>query len=321
MLATFNGERFLEAQIASIINQTYNDWTLLIRDDGSTDGTLGLVLQAAKTDSRIVVVSDHPGITKGVVDNFGCLLQHALGAGATVVFVCDQDDIWHPQKIECQLRHFSRCGLESEAILAHSDMELIGEKGQLLSKSFFAARGLAPQPVAPLEQLLSLNYISGCSLAINRRLLALALPIPHGAILHDWWLALVAASVGRICYDKRPLLAYRQHSHNVVGARGEWALLREVSRWSRGWRDGYVELETTFKQAEALLAKPEVANLLQGHAGIALGRYARLPTRSRMERIRDVRALKLRQGKVLLKLVIYLRLLTLSDGARRLPVK
>ena len=101
-LAAYNGEKYIREQINSIRRQTFKDWRLLIRDDGSTDDTPDIVLEMAKNDNRVQLVEDTFG-NQGPIGNFTLLLQHASDAGADYVFLCDQDDVWLPNKIGDQL--------------------------------------------------------------------------------------------------------------------------------------------------------------------------------------------------------------------------
>jgi hypothetical protein len=312
VLATYNGERFLKKQIDSIRSQTFRDWHLLIGDDGSSDSTLEIALAAAREDSRIEVVPSRLAAPVGAVENFATLLDSAYKAGAHLCFVADQDDIWCDTKMAHQLRCFPQSGLENKALLVHSDLQLISDEGTTLFPSFFRHRGLTPVPCEPLNQLLSLNYVTGCSVCVNRSLLGLATPIPSGTIMHDWWLALGASACGEIKYVPDKLLAYRQHEHNVVGAAGEAAIIKRASRWRENWRRGNAEFQATFYQAEKLIARLQERHVLSSEAEETLGQYLGIMGQHRLGRILTAHRLGLRQGKMLLRLVFYWRLLCVN---------
>lgn len=316
VMAVHNGERFLAEQIRSIREQTFENWRLLISDDASTDRSKELVGAAATEDSRITVLDRGGTKPLGVTANFSILLEAALREGARVCFISDQDDIWAPRKLEMQLARFPLAGLERSSRLVHSDLQLVDVEGEPLRRSFFEYRGIEPNPKLPLNQLLSLNFVTGCSVCINRRLLELATPIPEQAIMHDWWLALVAAADGEIDYIEEPLVGYRQHEENVIGAAGEKRLIARVSHWRVNWSKGTEEFQATFSQVSQLLDRLLGQNTSNGEAECILQDFLRIPDLATLDRIRAARQLKLRQGKCLLRLPFYVRLL--STGNRRL---
>lgn len=309
VLATFNGSRFLQQQIDSIKNQTFSQWHLLIRDDRSTDSTANILRAAAKEDPRIEVLSCGEAAPVGAMRNFSILLESALAAGSELCFLADQDDVWLPDKMEIQLQHFPELGREENPLLVHSEMRIVDEIGQALAPSFFRLRNLTPKPDKPLNQLLSMNYVTGCSVCLNRRLLELAMPIPKKAIMHDWWLALVAATCGDIHYVSNPLLDYRQHEDNVIGAEGEEAAIRRVSHWGENWRRGETEFSATFDQVADLRCRLTEHRALSGEANDILIQYIGLSDRGLLGRAGTARRLELRQGKSLLRFIFYLHLL------------
>ena len=315
VLAAHNGERFLAEQLQSIREQSFENWRLLISDDASTDRSKQLVHGAAENDSRIAVLDRNETKPFGVTANFSILLEAALREGAHVCFIADQDDIWAPRKLEMQLGRFPQAGLERDSRLVHSDLRLVNERGELVHGSFFGYRGLEPMPELPLNQLLSLNFVTGCSVSVNRRLLELATPIPDKVIMHDWWLALVAAADGVIDYIEEPLVDYRQHGENVVGAAGEAHLIGRISQWRANWVKGSGEFRATFTQVSQLLQRLSGQDTSISEAERILQDYLRLPNLGARDRFRTAHLLRLRQGKSLLRLVFYLRLI--FAGRRR----
>ena len=310
VLAAFNGERYIQSQIESIQSQTYGRWHLLISDDGSTDATTEIIRAAAERDHRIELLPGNGEQPAGVVGNFNYLLEEAQARGAQLCLLADQDDIWFPEKIARQVECFPRLGLEPSSILAHSDLVLIDREGEEIHPSFVRHRGMFLEPRSPLGQLLSLNYVTGCSVCLNQRLLRMALPIPSGVIMHDWWLALIAAATGDILYEGSALLAYRQHEDNVVGAGGGAEIVRRYQLWRGNWQRGNTELHRTFCQARLLQERLAELELLGEESESVLEAYRLLPTLDALTRVRSARRLGLRQGNWLLKMVLYARLLT-----------
>ncbi|TWU13562.1 UDP-Glc:alpha-D-GlcNAc-diphosphoundecaprenol beta-1,3-glucosyltransferase WfgD [Symmachiella macrocystis] len=221
VLAAYNGQEYIREQIESLQQQTYANWTLLVRDDSSSDRTVDIVRELANHDDRITLLNDAQGWL-GTTQNFGTLLKAAYDADAPYVLFADQDDVWHPEKIARQME-LILCAEDEDGRnvpqLVHSDLAVVDEELRLIHDSFMGYEGLAHSPHQPLKTLLVQNFVTGCTALVNRALLELAVPIPTDAALHDWWLALCAATTGRIHYLPAATVRYRQHSKNCVGAR------------------------------------------------------------------------------------------------------
>lgn len=220
LMATYNGEKYLCDQVKSIQRQTISNWKLLVRDDGSQDNTRHLLKKLAKKDARIRYVHDQL-CCLGTTGNFGVLMRAALAEGADAIFFCDQDDIWLPFKIVRQLQslhEMERQYAPGTPLLCYSDLEVVDQTLQQIRPSFMRYEKLEHEAHNPLQVLSTQNFVTGCAVLINRALLEFATPIPDEIILHDWWLALCAAACGRIGYIDEPLVQYRQHSRNQIGA-------------------------------------------------------------------------------------------------------
>jgi len=231
LLATHNGARFLPQQLASLAAQSDPDWRLLVRDDGSTDGTQGVLAGAARTDGRIELMPGH-GRRSGPTGNFGQLMQAALARDEPAIALCDQDDVWLPDKIARQRERLATLEAERGAacpLLVHGDLEVVDEQLRGIHRSLMRLQLIRhPGCPAPLT-LLAQNHVVGCTLMMNRALLALATPVPEQIYMHDWWIALCAAFAGHLSYIAQPLVRYRQHRDNLVGAQGV------VRRLARPW--------------------------------------------------------------------------------------
>ena len=218
VIPVFNGVRYLEEQIESIANQTFPPTRLILRDDGSTDGSLDLIFNLQKRYGDWLLVLP-AGVNLGCIGNINCLLS---ATSAPYVALADQDDVWIKDKLERSLDLLrsleSSYGAESP-ILVHSDLELINASGLRLGTTYFQRQHLHPRRVAPEELVLS-NVVTGCTLLCNRSLLRQALPIPKPALMHDWWLALVASVFGRLELLEGVTVRYRQHDSNVLGSQG-----------------------------------------------------------------------------------------------------
>ncbi len=223
LLSTYNGESYLEQQIDSIVEQKYTHWHLIIRDDGSTDNTKNILLKYSQLyPEKIDLLEDSLGRV-GPSASFGVLLAYS---GAPYVSFSDQDDVWLPDKLvllkACIQREEDRFG-SNTPLLVHSDLEVVGADMSELSCSFWKYQHLNPVKMQTLERLLLQNCVTGCATLINRALVNKASPVPETAIMHDWWCALLAVSLGHIMCIKDKTVKYRQHSENVAGAK-KWGL-------------------------------------------------------------------------------------------------
>ncbi len=233
LLATYNGGRFIREQLDSIVAQTHREWRLLVRDDGSSDDTVDILLEyERRLRGKLVLIEDELG-RLGASQNFGRLLE--LSTGPYVAFA-DQDDIWMPYKLSRMLE--SAKAVEGQygvkhPILVHSDLKVVDEGGRLIAESFWKYQALRPN-VCDWRRFIVQNVVTGCATLINAALRDLATPIPKEAIMHDWWVALVAARFGVIAHVPQSTVEYRQHAGNNTGAKG----------WNVGYvaRQGYAVL-------------------------------------------------------------------------------
>lgn len=253
LLATYNGCKYLREQIDSILQQSYKDWQLLISDDGSTDDTLSIIEEYIKKYPGRISLLRNDGKKLGIKNNFNKLIESAT---AEYLMFSDQDDIWLNNKIEVTLNKMKdvETYLGSDMpILIHTDMKVVDDQLNLLNNSFWKYQQLKPQKGAYLNRLLVQNVISGNTMMINRSLRELAVPIPDDAVMHDWWLGLVAAAFGRIEYVNIPTVLYRQHDINAVGAK-EWNI-RFILRSMMSLNQKRAALYDTVTQAKCFLKK------------------------------------------------------------------
>ncbi len=230
LMATYNGAAYLGEQLDSIIAQTYSDWQLFISDDGSSDATVEVIQKYAARDARIHLVDDH-GVCGSAKDNFFSLIDRS---DADRSFLADQDDVWLPHKIEDELRAMDRLDHENSddlPLLVFSDMVVVDEQLNVIADSFLVDSGKGRCTV-DLANLLTTNIVAGCTSCMNRALRQLIADAPKaGAIIHDWWIALVAASCGKIAMLPEPTVLYRQHGGNVVGAES-YSMLDRLAHFS-----------------------------------------------------------------------------------------
>lgn len=201
-MAAYHGERYIRAQIESILPQLAADDELLVSDDDPGGETEAIVRSIASQDGRVRYLHG-PG--KGVVRNFDHVLRQAKGE---YLFLCDQDDVWMPDKLSAVLQAFG----EGADLVLH-DAVVTDESLQPLAPSFFALRHSKP---GFLRNFLRNSYM-GCCMAVRRSVAQKALPLPDGIPMHDQWLGLVAEHFGAVRFLPRALLYYRRHGGNVTG--------------------------------------------------------------------------------------------------------
>lgn len=317
VMATYDGAVHVAEQLRSLLAQDVREWQLFVRDDGSRDDTRARVEAFAREDSRISLLP--AGERLGPAANFGTLCEHALRAGAEYVFPCDQDDVWHPAKLSralARMRQLEAAHGTSTPLLVHSDLEVVSASLDVIAPSFLRYQGIAHVPAEPLKVLLVQNFVTGCASLLNRALLELALPIPPQAIMHDWWLALCAAAAGRIGFVEDPLVRYRQHGANQIGAGGSGAPLNVLDpqarrRFARSWS----------AVAQAVVQARALDERLRGRGGAPaedldlVRRFAELGRERPLPRLRTLRRLGIHCHRPLGTALVYLRMWSMPVSA------
>ncbi|MHB8544768.1 MAG: glycosyltransferase family 2 protein, partial [Leptospirales bacterium] len=269
-LCTHNGAAFLREQLASIESQTLLPSEIVISDDCSVDGTKKIV-SAFAARSRIPVRYYANEERIGVVRNFDMAVRGCL---EPYIALCDQDDVWLSDKLawEMSLLHKAERGLGKHVpLLVHSDLTVVDSRLVLLHGSLRRYQKLHHADRRPLGSLLVQNFVTGCTVLMNRPLVEIALPFPQSALMHDWWLALCAAVCGEIRTLPVSTVLYRQHGHNKVGAESFWQIaIEKISRYlvkyqSEDWRS-----------ANEFYAKIRQAVALREHFGEIAGHHVRL---------------------------------------------
>lgn len=287
-LCTYNGARFVAEQLRSILAQSSPADQIVISDDGSTDATLEIVrveLAAVGSSAPEVVVLENPA-PLGVTRNFE---QAVLACTGDIVVLCDQDDLWAPGRLERVTGEFAaRPGL----LLLFGDARLVDVSGVPLGHTLFEAIEFTSGEQREvrrgrmLDVLLRRNVVTGATAAFRRSLLDVAAPFPD-AWVHDEWLATVAAITGEVDFVPEPLVDYRQHDSNEIGAAPPTMAVR-VGRLREPRRE----------RNRRLLARAEALNervvALQGAvsdaaSGLVRGKVAHERFRSGLPRARMLR--------------------------------
>lgn len=250
-MCTYNGERYLREQLDSIAAQTRPPGKLVAFDDGSSDRTVDILRDFA-SQAPFPVQIEINGVNLGPALNFS---QISRIEDADYVFSCDQDDVWLPEKISTEMAAMraleDRHGADVP-LLVHSDLETVDQDLKRIAPSFMASHGYRHSDNA-LGILIAQNFVTGCTTVVNRPAIEVAMPVPEAAIMHDWWMALVVAVCGHIGFVSRPMVRYRQHESNRIGARPRGLMARWRGSSRRGRKlNAQRHLLGTIRQAEAL---------------------------------------------------------------------
>lgn len=280
LMAVYNGRDYIKDQLDSITAQTAANWKLFIRDDGSTDGTYE-ILKAYQEEYPERIVIERSEENSGSADkSFFKLLSKVEH---NYIMFCDQDDVWHPRKIELTYRKM----LEAENIeknkplLVHTDAKVVNKNLKVISNSLFRMQGLNWRATR-LNNILVQNVVTGCTMMVNKQLIDMLKPFPKFDIMHDWWFALIACCFGKIEFLPEKTVLYRQHDKNQVGAKNMNSIKYKIHRFLDKENIKKV-LADTYKQAEEFLSIYEP--LLSADQRRVIKDYIQIPKLSKMKKI------------------------------------
>jgi glycosyltransferase involved in cell wall biosynthesis len=214
LLATYNGEKYLHQQIDSIINQTYNNWRIIVRDDCSSDDTIRILLKYKKKLKERLIIIKNGNQNLGPAFNFIELLKNS---SSPYCMFCDQDDYWLPDKIELSVNKLNE--YPGVPALVYTDLEVVDWELKKMDISSSELKKTTPGDLY-YKNIIIHNKISGCTVIINSELRKIALSgnIDY-IIMHDWYLAVIASLCGIIGYIDKPTILYRQHQNNTIGVK------------------------------------------------------------------------------------------------------
>lgn len=236
LLSTYNGEKYISQLIESLLNQTSKDFTIYVRDDGSTDSTISIINDYSFKNDNIIVIESNNNL--GSKYSFLELLRII---DSDYYMFCDQDDIWLPFKVECTLN----CMKEYEylypdiPIVVHTDLKLVDEDLNVNAKSFWHYRKIVTSLPHSFNFLCHYNDITGCTMMINRKTKMVSniiynLELPK-FIYHDAILSIVATKYGgRVVALNIPTILYRRHGENETDATTKHkSSLRNIPMWTK----------------------------------------------------------------------------------------
>ena len=215
LLATYNGKNYLRQQLDSLLNQTFDNFRIVVHDDGSTDGTIDILNEYRDNNPEKIELL-HGQSCGSAKANFLWMLKKEE---ADVYFFCDQDDVWHETKIEKSLKAL---GDLSEPACVFSDMWVVDENLNEISDSFIRYIGREPGNTA-YTQILIDNPAAGCTMCFNRALRDLTVELLpkldlENIPMHDALVLALASITGEVKAIDEPLVYYRQTGNNIMGA-------------------------------------------------------------------------------------------------------
>ncbi len=207
-LAVYNGEKYLPELLASLEKQTLKPFELVVLDDCSSDNSLEIIQNYALSFSKKIYNNSQ---NEGPVFTFKKLA--ALCSGDYIAF-CDQDDIWMSHKLEWSVSELKKLSGNIPG-LVFTDLSVIRENGELLYTSYWKMKHIYPHRLS-FNDLLYGNFVIGCTILINKKMREELTKMPLNIVMHDWWIALIAYSIGGYRIINAATVLYRSHQKSVT---------------------------------------------------------------------------------------------------------
>lgn len=288
IMAVYNGQEYIREQLESLKDQTYTEWRLVIRDDRSSDKTAEIVKKFSDEVEQEVIFKVNEKPSGSAKNNFALLINDAKESD--YVMFCDQDDNWKKDKIEITFNKMKqaeeRYGRDFP-LLVHGDVEVIDENGNINADSMFEMSHINAD--SKLPQILIQNHVTGCTMMCNKKLIAGISEYASSEyiIMHDYLAALYASVFGKIEVIKKPLLSYRQHSGNSVGAKNNNNPVYLLKRLANGRKSYKEAMETSRNQVKFFVEiyREELAAEKYCKEYELMSGYASLGSRAKLYRI------------------------------------
>jgi len=217
LLATYNSEKYLKVQIDSILAQSFSDFTLYIRDDGSTDSTISIIDEYLKLFPNIIFLKDNQK-NRLSLGSFMWMLENV---NADYYMFSDHDDYWLENKVELTLNKM--LAVESvgskKPVIIHTDLKVVDTNLNEIAPSFWKYSKIDPKLLVNFNFLAVYNLLTGCTMMINEEARNISLPYSKYSLMHDSWIGLKVLDKGGIIdFIPNQTILYRQHGNNTIGA-------------------------------------------------------------------------------------------------------
>jgi len=288
LMATYNGEKYLKEQIDSILNQTYQDFVLYIRDDNSVDSTKKIIEDYKRLyPEKIVEVKDEK-IARGACKNFMNLLEYVYNLKRHDLFMfADQDDFWLKNKVEITVKEYNKISNTEQPILVHTDLNVVDSDLNLISKSFINYSSLNSN-CKEFNKYLIQNNVTGCTMLINEKLVELVKFDIENIRMHDWYFALIASAFGKVIFINSSTIQYRQHDNNVLGAKKSNEIKEIYLKIKSNFKNKTIkrDLKELFKQANSF--KKEHYELLDENKQKILNEFCKIEDAKKLKKIKII---------------------------------
>ena len=247
LMATFNGERYIGQQLDSLLSQTLVPDRIVIHDDQSTDTTPQILTRYQQAHPELIDLVINPVNSGGSARNFMSMM---LVERDDYLMLCDQDDVWLPDKIEqsyAKMTSMEAAWGSNTPCLIHTDLTVVDTELHSLARSFRQSTFANYDRTRLRDQIIQ-NTGTGCTMMYNRALAELITTEPQHMVMHDWWIALIAAAFGHIDHIDTPTVLYRQHQANQIG-------VADMRTWAYKWHrflnpaDVRADIAKTYPQA------------------------------------------------------------------------
>lgn len=215
-MAAFNGEKYLKMQLDSVCSQISSKDEIVVSVDPSKDDTLKILKEYRDKDSRLKIFI---GPSKGIAKNFENAINNCKG---DYIFLCDQDDVWLPNKIKIVISEFKK---EASIDLVIHDALITDDRLNIVYESFFEKNDSG---TGKLKNIIKNSYI-GCCMTFKKELKPYILPFPENLPMHDQWIGLIAEFKGKVKFLNMPLIKYRRHS--LTATSNSHASFLQMLKW------------------------------------------------------------------------------------------
>lgn len=280
LMATFNGEKFLKQQMQSILDQSYSKFDLYVNDDGSRDKTLDIIKSFSIKDNRVHVLNIKDN-NNGQLYNFDKLMRYVNNMEYEYIMFSDQDDIWYKDKILETLRFMK--SKKNGPTLVYTNYNENNISGSIKNKydNFF--------PTEEHSILLFQNWIMGCTVMINNKLLKYSGSIPPEADNHDNWVMLLALTYGNIFYLDHVTMLHRLHNDNVTNNFKRMNYFKKINGFIQDVKKG-----KEFRIKKLKLCKRVLRVPLKEKNRLIIEFYNCLKMKNKIQRIKLLRELKIK---------------------------
>ena len=283
LMATYNGEKYLGEQIESLFDQTANDFNLWVQDDNSTDSTWEILeLYKRRFPDKINLLRNKTNM--GAKDNF---LHMMANIKDDYVMLCDQDDVWLPNKIEvtrAKMKELEKVHTKNAPLLVHTDLKVVDKALEVVSPSYKKSTNRNYNRME-YRHVVTMNNVSGCTVMYNGALAEYLTKIPSFCVMHDFWLQLVVATFGKLDHVDEPTILYRQHGENALGAKNVNSFGYKLNRLINN-KDVTVAIHSTYPQAQSLLDM--FGNEIEKEKRDFLKKFAAIPTKTKLGKWRAI---------------------------------